>query len=277
MTAAVEASGIEVAYGDHRALQASTFRFEPGTMVALIGPNGAGKSTVLDVIAGLVRPSSGRITVLGVDPAAARRRLSYVVQSRKVNETMPVTVAEVVQMGRYPATGWFGRLGTEDRRRVAEAMGRLEITDLATRHLRELSGGERQRVFVAQGLAQDHEVLLLDEPLTGLDMVSASIIETIMREERDRGTTVVFATHDLAEAARADLVVALANRCVAVGTPAEVLSVDVLQAVYRHRFVEVGEGVVVLDDAAHRPGAGRHVHRERTIHTEPPGSGLHPE
>ncbi len=275
MSQAVVAREVTVVRGERRALDTSSLAFDVGLMVAVIGPNGAGKSTLLDLIAGLIPPRSGEIRVLGTSPVLARRRLAYVVQGRKLNETMPVTVAEVVQMGRYASTGWFRRFGRRDREAVADAMARLRIEELASRHLRELSGGERQRVFVAQGLAQDHELLLLDEPLTGLDVVSASIIEETMSEERDAGKTVVFATHDLAEAARADLVVALANRCVAVGPPADVLQVEVLQEVYQQRFVDVG--VLLLDDAAHRPASERHVHRARTIHTEAPGTDLHPD
>ncbi len=277
MSLAVRARGVVAVYGETVALAASDFEIERGEVVALIGPNGSGKSTLLNVIAGLVEPVDGTIEVLGRSPVAARPRISYVLQTTKVNETMPVTAREVVTMGRYAVRGWFGRLGADDQIAVDVAMARMGVDDLAGRHLRELSGGQRQRVFVAQGLAQDHELLLLDEPLTGLDVVSAGIIEAVIEEEKVRGTTVVFSTHDLREAAGADRVLLLANRCVACGSPSEIIRADVLEEAYGRRFVEVDGGLVILDDAAHRPAGGRHVHRERSIHAERPGTDLHPD
>lgn len=274
MTAAVRARGVVAAYGERVALAASDFEIARGEVVALIGPNGSGKSTLLNLLTGLVEPREGTLEVLGVSPREARSRVSYVLQTTKVNESMPVTVKEVVEMGRYAVTGWFGRLRAGDRAAVDEALARMQIGDLAHLHLRELSGGQRQRVFVAQGLVQDHELFLLDEPLTGLDVVSASIIESVIAEERSRGITVVFSTHDLREAAGADRVLLLANRCIACGPPGEVIRAEVLQQAYGHRFVEVGGGLVILDDAAHRPAGGRHVHRQRSLHPEGPGADV---
>jgi manganese transport system ATP-binding protein len=124
-----------------------------------------------------------------------------------VPPTTPMTVRETIGMGRYPSSGWWRPFARRDRQRIDEAMRRLHIDDLAGRHLSELSGGQRQRVYVAQGLVQDHSVLLLDEPLTGLDIVSAQTIDAIIHEERDRGASVVLTTHDLDEARAADHVV----------------------------------------------------------------------
>ena len=171
-------------YGDHTAMDTSTFVIPTHAVTAVIGPNGSGKSTVLNALAGLVEPASGTLQVLGSDPADVRRRVSYVLQSVTVAAGTPITVAETVGMGRYPNLGLWRRRSDTDRHRVRTAMERLAITGLEHKHLTELSGGQRQRVYVAQGIAQGHEVLLLDEPLTGLDQDTASkIVEIISNLE----------------------------------------------------------------------------------------------
>jgi manganese transport system ATP-binding protein len=142
----------------------------------------------------------------------------------------------------------------------------MSISAVAHRHLRELSGGQRQRVFVAQGLAQDHEILLLDEPLTGLDITSARAIDTVIHEEQSLGRTIVISTHDLAEARVSDHVVLMANRVVASGTPEEVLTADLLKEAYGSAFLHVDGGQVFLDDPAHNPADGRHTHLDRPSH-----------
>ncbi len=142
-------------------------------------------------------------------------------------------------------------------------MERLEIADLAGRHLHELSGGQRQRVFVAQGLAQQAELLLLDEPITGLDLVSIERIRAAIAEEIERGTTVVMTTHDVAEANRADHVILMSGRVHAEGPPAQALHPDRLSEAYGIAIVHLEDGSLVLDDAHHRPVGERHVHFER--------------
>jgi len=253
--AAVSADGVVLAYGERLALAASDFLIPAGTLTALIGPNGSGKSTILNGIAGLLRPTAGRLRV----PAAEQSppALAYVLQSTQVNETMPVTVREVVGMGRYADLGPFRRFTDRDHALCAEAMERLAIADLAGRHLAELSGGQRQRVFVAQGLAQAAGLLLLDEPITGLDLPSTQRIRSAITEERARGVTVVLTTHELADAAAADWVVLLAGRVVAAGPPEDVLTTAHLEQAYGVSFRTEG-GRLLVDDAAHRPRLGRH-------------------
>jgi manganese transport system ATP-binding protein len=270
---AVVAEDLVVGYGNHIAIDRSDFVIPRGTVTALIGPNGSGKSTLLNAVAGLLAPISGSITVMGANGNA--RRVAYVLQATKVNEVLPITVKEVVTMGRYATTGPWRRLTSDDRGAVADAMSRMGIDDLADRHLGELSGGQRQRVFVAQGLAQEHDLLLLDEPLTGLDLVSAQAIDHVIHDEPARGCTLVMTTHDLAEARMADYVILLAGRVVAAGPPIEVLSVEHLTAAYGSSLLHTDGEKVFIDDPAHRPVPGRHVHREMTIHVEPPDAGLH--
>ena len=236
-------------YGSRLALEKSTVSIPAGSVTALIGPNGSGKSTLLNGIAGLVVPASGRVTIGTVNGRPLR--IAYVLQDTKVSQSLPVTVREVVSMGRYAGKGPLRPLSREDRRMIDEAMERTGITRLAKRHLSRLSGGQRHRVLLAQGLVQDHDVLLLDEPVTGLDMVSIQAIRDTVREEAERGCTVVLTTHDLADAWAADYVVLLAGRVVASGKPREVLQFSYLIEAYGAALLNVDGTHLLLDDPHH--------------------------
>lgn len=228
----VTARDLVLAHGSHVAISASSFELPTQSVTAIIGPNGSGKSTLLHAIAGLLDVGGGSLEVLGNHPSQAWRRVTYVMQTVAVAPGTPITVREVVTMGRFPSSGWFRPLTRADRARVERAMDRLEITDLAERHLGELSGGQRQRVYVAQGIAQDHELVLLDEPLTGLDITSARTIDRIIHGEREQGHSVILTTHDLEEARAADQVLLMAGRVVASGPPGEVLTRRNLEEAY---------------------------------------------
>lgn len=262
---AIEATNVEYRYGQSVAVAPSSFVVPQGAITALIGPNGSGKSTLLSGIAGLITPFSGSMEVL---QASSSTRIAVVLQMTKVNESIPITVREVVGMGRYPSLGTFSRLTSGDRDIVDGAMSRMAIGDLANKHLRELSGGQKQRVFVAQGLAQDHDLLLLDEPLTGLDMPSAQAIDAVIHEEQALGHTIVMTTHDLEEARVCDHVILMAGRVVASGPPGQVLTAGLLREAYGASLLHVQGDQIFLDDPAHQPAAGHHVHQDRTIHPE---------
>lgn len=266
---AVRGKGFAVRYGVTTAIASSDFEISSGGVTAVIGPNGSGKSTLLNAIAGLVEPTSGSIDV-DVSPG----RLAYVMQATKVNENLPVTVREVVAMGRYASLGAYGVMRSDDRAAVDRALDRLGITDLAARHMHDLSGGQRQRVFVAQGLAQEHDILLLDEPLTGIDLTTAQAIDEVIHAETAEGCTVIMTTHDLSEARSSDYVLLLSGRVVACGAPSEVLTEETLVEAYGPSLLHVEKGRVFLDDPAHSPAAGRHAH-ERSIHTETDRIDLH--
>lgn len=258
---AAEGRGVTLHYGDTVALSPSDFRVPEGAVTALIGPNGSGKSSLLAAMAGLLRPVAGTLTVLGGTPEEARRRVALVPQGTRVNDALPVTVREVVAMGRYSSLGRLGRFAGSDRAAVDEALARLDLQSVAGRHLRELSGGQRQRVFVAQGLVQERDLLLLDEPTTGLDIVSTGTIQQVVRAEKGQGRPVVLTTHDFAEARQADHVMLLGNRVVAEGAPEEVFTPKHLSDAYGFDPADLA-GHVHLDDAAHRPAGDRHVHVE---------------
>lgn len=247
---AVRAHGLTVSYDGTVAFRADDLTVPRGQVTALIGPNGSGKSTLLNAIAGLAQVT-GDIEVLGRRPTAARRSVAYVLQSTEVNERVPLTVREVVTMGRYADLGAVRRLSAEDRALVDTALDRLDIADLAGRHITALSGGQRQRVFVAQGLVQRAELLLLDEPATGLDFTSEERINAVVREEAKAGTTVIVSTHDFADAQAADNVLLLSGRVVACGPPTEVLTQEHIGAAYGGHVHVLEDGTVLIDDPHH--------------------------
>ena len=263
---AVSARDLVLAYGTTIAVDRSSFEIPAGKVTAVIGPNGSGKSTLLSAIAGLIEPRAGTIDVPARQSGA--HRISYVLQTTKVNEALPISVREVVTMGRYASAGAYGRLTTEDRQAVTTAMERTGVDRLETSRLQNLAGGQRQRVFVAQGLVQDHDLLLLDEPLTGIDLPTAQAIDEVIHDELTRGCTVIMTTHDLSEARTADHALLLSGRAVASGPPAEVLTAENLAEAYGPSLLHVDQGQIFIDDPAHQPVPGRHLHRERIIHPE---------
>jgi manganese transport system ATP-binding protein len=251
LSSAVDAADVVLRRGRSVALRVEALSLPAGRVTALVGPNGSGKSTLLHAIAGLLTADAGELRVLGEPVERVSSRVAYVLQSTAVADHLPVTVGEVVAMARFPRLGWFRRPRSDDRRAVADAIDRLELGDLVRRQVGELSGGQRQRVFVAQGLAQEAEVLLLDEPVSGLDVASAARIRQVVADERAAGRTVVVATHDLAEAQEADHLVLLAGRVVAAGAPATALTPGTLAEAYGARLVRLPGGAVLLDDGAH--------------------------
>ncbi len=240
----VELRGVRVDRGGRTALAVDHLVIEPG-YTALVGPNGSGKTTLLHAIAGLLTPASGTVTSTSV------KRPAYVLQSQHASEQLLVTAREIVSLGRATSRGLIGRLRGDDRRAIDAAMERLDVADLANRHVADMSGGQRQRVFIAQGLAQDADVLLLDEPVAGLDLASIQTIRRAIDEERTAGRTVVVATHDLEEAGRADAVAMLNGRIVAFGSPSEVLQAEHLREAYRGRVLEIDGDVITVDDDHH--------------------------
>jgi zinc/manganese transport system ATP-binding protein len=195
---------------------------------ALVGPNGSGKSTLLGVLAGVIQPTSGKLLHHGDRPPA------FVPQRGAVGDALPLTVRQTVEMGRWGERGPWRRLTRQDRTTVDQAMERLGISDLATRQLGELSGGQRQRALIAQGLAQESDLLLLDEPTTGLDPEARGWIGALLTELVADGVTVVHATHDLEAARSADACLLLRNGHLAgQGHPEQLLTASTLARMWQ--------------------------------------------
>ncbi|MCY4433564.1 MAG: metal ABC transporter ATP-binding protein, partial [bacterium] len=229
---AITLEGVEARYGTGpKALTDVSCSFEYGTSSALIGANGSGKTTLLRLISGLSQPSAGTIS-----PLPAKKSVALVAQQHGNRTWVPVTVANVLRMSRFSDQGLVRRLNAKDRDLIGEAAERLDVADLKNRQFGELSSGQRQRVLVAQALARDAQILLMDEPITGLDLPSQATILRIVDEERQRGRVVVISTHHMDEAEMCDQVLLLANRLIAAGTPQEVLNNKNMQAAFGLRM-----------------------------------------
>lgn len=245
-------SGVTAGYGERPAVEDVTLAVEAGTLLAIVGPNGAGKSTLLKVMAGLLPAWSGRVEVLGGAPGREARRVAYVPQAETVDWAFPVTVGDVVMMGRYPALGPWRRPGRVDRRQVDEALEKVGMAAHRRTQIGQLSGGQRRRVFLARALAADPALYLLDEPVTGIDVTTQEDLMDILEAEARRGRTIVATTHDLAAAAQRFRRVAAVNRTVIAEGPASlILDPNILAKTYGGHLLVFGSQTIVLDDAHH--------------------------
>jgi ABC-type Mn2+/Zn2+ transport system ATPase subunit len=267
--ATVAFNHVTAGYGKRPALTDVSLTVAPGSLLAVIGPNGAGKSTLLKLIAGLLQPWSGRVTVLGGPPGGAARKIAYLPQAEVVDWEFPVTVGEVVMMGRYGRLGFGRNPGESDREKVAGALSLVGMADAVGRQIGALSGGQRRRVFLARALATEPDLYLLDEPVTGVDARTQEDLMDVLEGEARAGKTVIATTHDLICAAQRFHQAAFLNgRVVAEGPANLVLDQDLLAATYGgHVLVLPGDDGrrLVLDDAHHHdeaPSAERHYHDE---------------
>ena len=204
-----------------------------GNRVALIGPNGAGKSTLLKAIAGLVPRDKGSISWRGTAVKKWSREFAYLPQREEVDWSFPITVRGLVEMGRYPQTGWWRKFSPADSAAVDRALESLALLDLQHRQIRELSGGQQQRAFLARALAQEAHVLLLDEPFTGLDRNAANLLGDLLARLAHEGRLVIASHHDLNTVPHLfDEALVLATRTLAFGPVAEVLTPELIERTF---------------------------------------------
>ncbi len=246
----VEVDGVSLRYGETTALDNVTFRLHKGERVAVVGPNGAGKSSLFNIIAGLLRPHSGSVAFYGHAP---NRHLciAYVPQRNQIDWRFPVNVTDVVMMGRAGKLGLFNRPGQKDRDQVAEALELVEMSHLARRQIGELSDGQQQRVFIARALAQEAELVLMDEPVSGLDVQSQEGIFAILDKLQKQEVTVMVSTHDLGTVAeRFDRLMLLNRRLVAFGRTEQVFTIDLLNRTYGGQlgFISTVQGVLAQNN-----------------------------
>jgi manganese transport system ATP-binding protein len=235
VTASIEVDDVAVRYGEVTALDGVLLTVPAGRVTGLIGMNGSGKSTLFKSITGLVAPTRGSVRIGGAEPRVARKAglVGYVPQSEDVDWSFPVSVRDVVMMGRYGRQGVTRRPRAVDRAAVDAALERVELSDLADRQIGALSGGQRKRAFVARGLAQEAGVLLLDEPFAGVDKRSEATIVRVLRQLAADGATVLVSTHDLhALPELADEAVLLLRRVLFHGAVAEALRPGRLAAAF---------------------------------------------
>jgi manganese/iron transport system ATP-binding protein len=246
----LRAEGLGVRYESGVALENATFELNLGERLAVVGPNGAGKSTLLKVIAGVLVPHFGKVQIYGHEPGG-HICIAYVPQRNQVDWDFPVTVSDVVMMGRVGQLGLFRNPKGKDWELVNHALEIVRMTHLAKRQISQLSGGQQQRMFIARALAQEAELMLMDEPLTGLDMNSQEELLTIMDRLAQQNVTVLVTLHDLKIAAQNfDRVMLLNHQMLAVGTPEVVLTPENLVTAYggHLHLVPTEEGTLALGD-----------------------------
>lgn len=242
---------LSLAYNGRMALDDITFHLHSGDLVALVGPNGAGKSTLLKVIAGVLAPSRGQVKIFGSGPRD-HICIAYIPQRSQVDWRFPVSVADVVMMGRAAKLKPFTWPGKYDWQRVQAALETVALSDLANRQIGQLSGGQQQRMFIARALAQEAELMLMDEPLTGLDLPTQESLLSLLASLQAQGITVMAATHDLDQAARYfDRIMLLNRHLVAFGDAQQVLQPEKLVSAYggQVRLVETPNGILAVEDS----------------------------
>jgi len=247
---AIELHNLSVRYNSAVAIAPMSCTLRQGEQVAVVGPNGAGKSTLFKTLAGLLQPSGGSLRFFGAS-AAAPGAIAYLPQRRDIDWRFPVSVRDVVLMGRVGRVGLFRRPGAQDHALVNEALELVQMDHLGHRQIGELSGGQQQRVFLARALAQQARILLMDEPLSGLDAGSQEALFQTMETLRTRDVTVLTALHDLQLAARHfDRVLLLNKGLVGFGTPAEIFTPTHLVKAYgSHLHLSVTrEGILTVAD-----------------------------
>lgn len=225
----LEIDGVGVSYRDIVALDGISMATSCGNRVALIGPNGAGKSTLLKSIAGLVPRDKGEIRWRGTSVKKWSHEFAYLPQREEVDWSFPITVRGLVEMGRYPQTGWWRKFSEDDQRAVDVALHALNLDGLQDRQIRELSGGQQQRAFLARSIAQEAHVLLLDEPFTGLDRNAALLLGELLAKLAEEGRLIIASHHELKSAHELfDEVLVLDTQQVAFGAVGEVLTDELI-------------------------------------------------
>ena len=257
----LDAEGLCYRYGNRLALEDVSFTLKVGERVAVVGPNGAGKSTLFKLIAGVIKPCGGWINVYGHEPGG-HICIAYVAQRSLVDWNFPVNVADVVMMGRVSKIGLFRWPSTSDWNAVKHALEAVNMAHLAKHQISELSGGQQQRVFIARALAQEAEIILMDEPFTGLDMPSQEELFAVLESLRENRVTVMIAMHDLKLASeRFDRVMLFNRRLLGAGSPSSVFEPSTLAAAYggHLRLVQTEDGLLVVEDTCCEEGGHQHA------------------
>ena len=230
---AIEVEDLTVSYGPVPALLDISLAIEEGKLVGIIVPNGSGKSTLMKSMLGFVKPDVGIVRVFGTDVSNVKGRVAYVPQRGSVDWDFPITVREVAAMGRYSYRRWWQDLTAKDYELADEALEKVRMGDYRGRQIGQLSGGQQQRVFMARALAQNADILLLDEPFAGVDAATERAILDVLEDLKNVGKTVVVVHHDLATAAEYfDLLILLKQRLFGFGPPKMILNPKLLGDVY---------------------------------------------
>jgi ABC-type Mn2+/Zn2+ transport system ATPase subunit len=260
----LEVENISVAYGTRDVLQDVSFQVPHGARIAVVGPNGAGKSTLFKAMVGLLPLKTGRILIHGLPLGNHKDCVAYIPQREEVDWRFPVTVGDVVMMGRFNTRGWFARPNRADQEIVERSLAEMDIANLAKTSISDLSGGQQQRVFLARALAQEPHILLMDEPFTGVDVTTQEATLSLLERLHERQVTAIISTHDLNLAAtRFDTVLLINKSLVAYGAAQEVLKQENLLKAFGNSLLVMENGAMLVDECCppgeehqHEPEAG---------------------
>lgn len=257
--ARLELDNISIGYNGKLILRELSFQVPHGGQVAVVGPNGAGKSTLFKALVGLLPLRGGRIFIHGEPLGHHKDCVAYVPQREEVDWRFPVSVSEVVMMGRFARLGWTRRPDKSDHEAVTRALVQMNIAELAGRPIGDLSGGQQQRVFLARALAQEPHILLMDEPFTGVDVATQEATLALLDRLKSQGVTVMVSTHDLNMAAQRFETVLLLNKgLVAYGPPENALSPTAIQRAFGGQVLFLNGVAAIVDDCC--PGDEHHQH-----------------
>lgn len=244
----IRVRNLTIAYDGRPVLRSVSFDVESGRLIGIVGPNGAGKSTLLRAVLGLIPLDAGTVEVFGEPIRRCRQRIAYVPQTEAVDWDFPVTVYDVVLMGRYGRMGWFGRPGRGDREAALDALELVGMSEFRDRHIRRLSGGQQQRVFLARALCQRADILLLDEPFAGVDAATERAIFDLIDRLTEQGRTLLVVNHDLSVLDRFDGVMLLNRRVVAYGPTKQAVTEENLRRTYGGRLSLLEQADAALEE-----------------------------
>lgn len=234
----IEVENLNISYYHKKIIDNLSFTFDSGTLIGIIGPNGSGKSTMIKGILGLISIDRGNIYIDGESINKVRHRVAYLPQKNDLDWDFPINVLETVLMGTYPSLGLFKKPGANEKELAMKSLTEVDMDEYADRQIGELSGGQQQRVFLARALAQKADILFLDEPFTGIDVASEEKIVQILRNLKDKGSTIFVVNHDLSKTEEYfDNLILVGHNCAETGPVKDVFQYEKISAAYETSFV----------------------------------------
>jgi len=259
----LEIKNANIGYGEKTILKDLSFQIPHGARVAVVGPNGAGKSTLFKALVGLLPLQSGQILIHGEPLGAHKDCVAYIPQREEVDWKFPVTVNDVVMMGRYGQRSWLSRPSKQDKDIVKDSLEKMGVANLTDHSIGQLSGGQQQRVFLARAISQEPHILLMDEPFTGVDVTTQETTLNLLDHLRNQEVTTMISTHDLNLAAsRFDFVMLLNHKLISFGTPSQVFAKENLAQAFGNSLLVMENGVMLVDECCPPDEEHHHHHTE---------------
>ncbi len=248
MNKIIEVQNVSVSYNNLKACENISFSIDKNQIIGIIGPNGSGKSTLVKAIMGLIKIDDGIIKIMDKPIYKIRKKIAYVPQRSNIDFDFPISVEEVVMMGRYPHMLWWKKANNKDKKIVKDSLNMVGVYEKRKNQIGELSGGEQQKVFLARALAQEAEILFLDEPFAGIDIASENKIMDILKKLKKEGKTLFVVHHDLNKAGNYfDIIILLKNKLIELGEHDKVLNINNLEKVYKDKISIINNNLMVAN------------------------------